>query len=213
MPKPPEPRLPEPMSLERVRELVGEPSGAAVDKVQDHVDHHLHRFIAHSPFVCVATAHADGTADCSPRGDHPGFVKVLDPHTLAIPDRVGNNRLDTFENLATDPRIGLVFLVPGHRESLRVNGTAYLSEDPDVLVRLEAEGKTPKVAVIVRVREAYLHCGRAILRARLWDPESLSLADHVPTMGEVIAARVGEGLYSAAAIDEDLERSAYRNLY
>lgn len=201
------------MSLERVRELIGEPSEAAVAKVWDHVDRHVHRFIAHSPFVCVATAHADGTADCSPRGDHPGFVKVLDPRTLAIPDRVGNNRLDTFENLATDPRIGLVFLVPGHHESLRVNGTAYLSEDPDVLARLESEGKTPKVAVIVRVREVYLHCGRAILRARLWDPDGFALADHVPSMGEAIAARLGSGEIGAAAIDEGLEKSTYRNLY
>lgn len=201
------------MSLERVRELIGEPSEAAKDKVQDHVDQHVHRFIAHSPFVCVATAHADGTADCSPRGDYPGFVKVLDPRTLALPDRVGNNRLDTFENLATDPRIGLVFLVPGHRESLRVNGTAYLSEDPDVLARLEAEGKPPKVAIIVRVQEVYLHCGRAILRARLWDPDSFALADLVPTLGEVIAARLGNAEISAEAIDEGLEKTAYRNLY
>ncbi|PSL00333.1 hypothetical protein CLV63_102461 [Murinocardiopsis flavida] len=206
------PRRPEPMPLARVRELIGEPSEAAKAKVQDHVDEHIHRFIAHSPFVCVATAHADGTADCSPRGDYPGFVKVLDPHTLALPDRVGNNRLDTFENLATDPRIGLVFLVPGHRESLRLNGTAYLSEDPDVLARLEAEGKVPKVAIIVRVREVYLHCGRAIIRARLWDPGSAALADQVPTIGEVIAARA-DGRFSADAIDDGLEKSAYRNLY
>lgn len=204
---------PEPISLERVRRLLGDPGKAARAKVQDHVDEHVHRFIAHSPFVCLATAHADGTADCSPRGDYPGFVKVLDPRTLALPDRVGNNRLDTFENLATDPRIGLIFLVPGHRESLRVNGTAYLSEDPDVLARLEAEGKTPKVAVIVRVREAYLHCGRAILRARLWDPDSRSLADHVPSMGEALAARLGNGAVGADAIDAGLEKSAYRNLY
>lgn len=201
------------MSLERVRELIGEPGEAARSKVQDHVDQHIHRFIAHSPFVCLATAHADGTADCSPRGDYPGFIKVLDPRTLALPDRVGNNRLDTFENLATDPRIGLVFLVPGHRESLRVNGTAYLSEDPDVLARLEAEGKAPKVAIIVRVQEVYLHCGRAILRARLWDPAGFALADQVPSMGEVIAARLGNGEVTADAIDDRLEKSAYRNLY
>jgi len=201
------------MSHERVRALVGEPSEAAVAKVQDHVDHHMHRFIAHSPFVCLSTAHADGTADCSPRGDYPGFVKVLDERTLAIPDRVGNNRLDTFENLASDPRIGLLFLVPGHRESLRLNGTAYLSEDPDVLVRLEAEGKTPKVAIIVRVREVYLHCGRAILRSRLWDADSFALADQVPSIGEVIAARIGDARITPAAIDDDLEQSTYKELF
>lgn len=204
---------PAPMPLERVRELIGEPSQAALDKVDDRIDHHLHRFIAHSSFITIATAHADGTADCSPRGDYPGFVKVLDEKTLAIPDRIGNNRLDTFENLATDPRIGLIFLVAGHRESLRVNGKAYLSEDPGVLARLEAEGKTPKVAVIVEIEEVFMHCGRALIRSRIWEPESFALAEQAPTLGEVIAARSEDGKITSDIIDEGLAQSAYKNLY
>lgn len=199
--------------MKRVRELIGEPDSSALDKVYDHVDHHIHRFIAHSSFITIASAHSDGTADCSPRGDYPGFVKVLDEKTLAIPDRVGNNRLDTFENLATDPRLGLLFFVAGHRETLRVNGEAYLSEDPDVLARLEAEGKSPKVAIIVEVEEVFMHCGRALIRSRIWEPESFALANHAPTLGEVIAARSQAEGTSSESIDERLKRSTYKNLY
>lgn len=201
------------MPMKRVRELIGEPDSSALDKVYDHIDHHIHRFIAHSSFITIASAHSDGTADCSPRGDYPGFVKVLDEKTLAIPDRVGNNRLDTFENLVTDPRLGLLFLVAGHRETLRVNGKAYLSEDPDVLARLEAEGKAPKVAIIVEVEEVFMHCGRALIRSRVWEPESFALADHAPTLGEVIAARSRDGDTSSDSIDERLKQSTYKNLY
>lgn len=203
---------PAPISHVRVRELIGEPSQAVVDKVQDRINPHIYRFIAHSPFLAIATAHADGTADSSPRGDYPGFVKVLDDQTLAIPDRIGNNRIDTFENLASDPRIGLLFLVPGHRETLRVNGRAYLTEDADVLARLEAEGKAPKLAIIVEVEEVFIHCGRAVLRSRLWDPSSTALAEHVPSIGEIVAARYQREDVTAAAVDEGIE-SAYKSLY
>lgn len=201
------------MSMKRVRELIGIPDSPALDKVYDCIDHYIHRFITHSSFITIASAHSDGTADCSPRGDYPGFVKVLDQKTLAIPDRVGNNRLDTFENLTTDPRIGLLFLVAGHRETLRVNGQAYLSEDSDVLARLEAEGKRPKVAIIVEVEEVYMHCGRALIRSQLWDPASFALADHAPTLGQVIAARSQDRDIRSESIDERLKRSTYKNLY
>lgn len=199
--------------MTRIMDQAQNPSfPSAIEKVDDRIDKDLHRFIAHSTFIAVATAHRDGTADCSPRGDYPGFVKLLDEKTLAIPDRVGNNRLDTFENLATDPRIGLIFLVPGHRESLRVNGTAYLSEDPEVLARLEAEGKRPKVAIIVEVQEAYMHCGRALIRSRLFDPESFALAELAPTLGEVVAERYADQGITAEEIDKGLA-TAYKKLY
>lgn len=203
---------PAPVPHARVQELIGEPSAAAIEKVQDRIDPHIYRFIAHSPFLTIATAHANGTADSSPRGDYPGFVKVLDDQTLAIPDRIGNNRIDTFENLASDPRIGLLFLVPGHRETLRVNGKAYLTEDTDVLTRLEAEGKAPKLAIIVEVEEVFIHCGRAVLRSRLWDPSSTALAAHVPSIGEIVAARYESAEVTAETVDEGIE-NAYKNLY
>lgn len=203
---------PAPISQARARELIGEPDHAARAKVQDRIDPHVHRFIAHSPFITMATAHADGTADCSPRGDYPGFVKVLDEQTLAIPDRVGNNRIDSFENLSSDPRIGLIFLVPGHRETLRVNGKAYLTEDQTVLARLEAEGKSPKLAVIVEVEEVFIHCGRAVVRSRLFDPASFALAQEVPTAGEIAAAQFEAEGVDAEAVDQGLE-AAYKSLY
>ena len=148
-----------------------------------------------------------------PGGTTQASSKSWDEKTLAIPDRVGNNRLDTFENLATDPRLGLLFFVAGHRETLRVNGEAYLSEDPDVLARLEAEGKSPKVAIIVEVEEVFMHCGRALIRSRIWEPESFALANHAPTLGEVIAARSQAEGTSSESIDERLKRSTYKNFY
>ncbi|WP_308161737.1 MSMEG_1061 family FMN-dependent PPOX-type flavoprotein [Mycolicibacterium goodii] len=188
-------RRPAALSPQRVREIIGEPEALAAAKVQPALDVHFRRFIAHSPFLCMATSHADGTADCSPRGDYPGFVKVLDDTTVAIPNRVGNARIDSFENLATNSSIGLIFLVPGHRETLRVNGKGYLTEDDDVLTRLQVEGKTPRLAVIVEVEEAFIHCGRAIIRSRLWDPDSQTLAAEVPSMADMVADQIRpEGL-------------------
>ena len=200
------------MTHDRVRELIGEPAGLAVTKVQRTIDPNFRRFIARSPFLCMATSNDDGSADCSPRGDQPGFVKVLDDTTIAIPDRIGNKRIDSFENILSRPGIGLIFLVPGHRETLRINGNGYLTEDPDLLPQLAARDKTPELALIVEVDEAYLHCGRAILRSKLWDPASLASPGEVPTTGEIMAAQLQRDEATAHRIDEDIE-VAYQTLY
>ncbi|MGX1849805.1 MSMEG_1061 family FMN-dependent PPOX-type flavoprotein [Streptomyces sp. NPDC055299] len=180
-------------------------------KILDRMDEHFHRFIAHSPFLTMATADAAGRADCSPRGDYPGFVKVLDAHTLAIPDRPGNKIADSFRNLAENDGIGLVFLIPGLPEMLRVNGRAYPTDEPDVLARMRTEAREPELALIVDVAEAYFHCGRALLRSRLWDPASQALADEIPSPGEMVSSQLGLDI-SPAAIDVALE-GAYRTLY
>ncbi|MBF6271645.1 MSMEG_1061 family FMN-dependent PPOX-type flavoprotein [Nocardia farcinica] len=203
---------PVPLPMDRVREIIGAPEALAAAKVQTRIDTHFRRFIAHSPFLCLATTHPDKGADCSPRGDYPGFVKVLDDATLAIPDRVGNGRIDSFENLASNPSIGLIFLVPGHRETLRVNGKAYLTEDPDVLARLQVEGKTPRLAVIVDVEEAFVHCGRAVIRSRLWDSSSQSLATEVPSMGDIVADQMRPKGLDANLINSVVE-TGYKTLY
>ena len=125
-------------------------------------------FIAHSPFLLIATADADGRCDVSPKGDAPGFVQVLDERRLAIPDRPGNKRLDGMQNLLTNPHVGLVFLVPGRDESLRVNGRAWITRDPEILRRSLARGKMPSLAIGVEVDQCFFHCGKALLRSRLW---------------------------------------------
>ncbi|MFF3545675.1 MSMEG_1061 family FMN-dependent PPOX-type flavoprotein [Streptomyces platensis] len=194
-----------------VRARLGEPEEMIKAKIRDRIDEHFHRFIAHSPFLTMATAAAAGRADCSPRGDYPGFVKVLDAHTLAIPDRPGNKIADSFRNLAENDGIGLLFLIPGLPEMLRVNGRAYPTDEPDVLARMRTEAREPALALVVDVAEAYLHCGRALLRSRLWDPASQALADEIPSPGEMAAAQFGLDL-APAVIDDSLEE-AYRKLY
>ena len=197
--------------MEEVRARLGEPDAMVANKIQDRIDEHIRLFIAHSPFLAMATADASGRADCSPRGDYPGFVKVLDEHTLAIPDRSGNKIADSFRNLAENDGIGLLFLIPGSRESLRVNGRAYATDEPDVLARMQIEASEPELALVVDVEEAYFHCGRALIRSRLWDPASQALADELPTLGEVAAAQFGLDI-DPRLIEASLEED-YRKLY
>ncbi|MEK8170828.1 pyridoxamine 5'-phosphate oxidase family protein [Streptomyces sp. M19] len=141
----------------------------------------------------------------------PGFVKVLDEHTLAVPDRPGNKIADSFRNLAENDGVGLLFLIPGVSEVLRVNGRAYATDEPDVLARMQTEAKRPVLAIVVEVAEAYFHCGRALLRSRLWDPASQALADELPPVGEVAAAQMGLDI-DPALLQQGLEAS-YRRLY
>ncbi|GAA0983975.1 pyridoxamine 5'-phosphate oxidase family protein [Acrocarpospora macrocephala] len=190
---------------------LGEPEPMTKAKIFDRVDQHSRRFIAHSPFLTMATADAAGRADCSPRGDYPGFVKVLDDRTLAIPDRPGNRLADSFRNLAENDGIGLLFLVPGVRETLRVNGRAYPTDEPDVLVRMQTEARQPALALVVEVAEVYLHCGRALIRSRLWDPASQALAAEIPSAGEIAIGQLGLDL-DPELIDRKLEAD-YRELY
>ncbi|TDD92953.1 pyridoxamine 5'-phosphate oxidase family protein [Actinomadura darangshiensis] len=197
--------------LDEVRARLGEPEPMTKAKILDRIDDHFRRFIAHSPFLAMATADAAGRADSSPRGDYPGFVKVIDEHTLAIPDRPGNRIADSFRNLAENDGIGLLFLIPGLRETLRVNGRAYATDEPDVLVRMRTEAREPVLALIVEVEEAYFHCGRALIRSRLWDPASRLLADELPSAGEIVTSQLGLDV-DPATIDRGLE-VGYRNLY
>ncbi|MGW2230688.1 MSMEG_1061 family FMN-dependent PPOX-type flavoprotein [Streptomyces formicae] len=199
------------LSPAEVREKLGSPDAWIEAKILDRVDEHFRRFIAHSPFLTLATADAAGRADCSPRGDYPGFVKVLDEHTLAMPDRPGNKIADSFRNLAENDGVGLCFFVPGVREVLRVNGSAYATDDPDVLARMHTEGKEAVLAIVIEVKEGYFHCGRALVRSRLWDPASQALADEIPSAGELVAAQMGPGI-DPELIDEGLE-DAYHSLY
>ena len=161
------------------------PSERARLKVQRALDGHMRQFIALSPFVCLGSSSADG-ADVTPRGDQPGFVHVLDDATLLIPDWPGNNRLDTLMNIEANPRVGLLFLIPGFSESLRVNGLAEISVDPALIERWTVNGKHPRSVLRVSVREAFLHCGKAILRSKLWDESAKVDRSVLPTYGQML---------------------------
>lgn len=199
------------ISLPEVLARLGPPDAMVEAKVKDRIDDYFRHFIAHSPFLTMATADAAGRADCSPRGDYPGFVKVLDDHTLALPDRPGNKIADSFRNLAENDGVGLCFLVPGMREVLRVNGSGYVTDEADVLVRMRTEAKQPELAIVVEVAEAYFHCGRALIRSRLWDPASQELAEGMPSMAEVAAAQFGADL-DVGLLEQAVE-DGYRKLY
>ena len=151
-------------------ELYDEPSDAVQNKAIVSLDAHCRAFIERSPFVLVATADADGRCDVSPRGGAPGFVSVLDESRLVIPDASGNNRLDTVRNIVQSGRVGLLFLIPGLAETLRVNGRACISRDAELLAQHATRGKTPKVVIGVELDEAFLHCAKAFIRSTLWDP-------------------------------------------
>jgi uncharacterized protein len=154
-----------------LRAVVGTPSALALKKQLDALDAHSQDFVAHAPFVLVATASAAGQCDVSPKGDAPGFVRVLDARHLAIPDRPGNKRLDGMRNILENPHVGLIFLIPGRRETLRVNGRACITRDEALLASMEAQGKRPVLAIGVEVEEVYLHCAKAFIRSGLWQPE------------------------------------------
>jgi PPOX class probable FMN-dependent enzyme len=179
-------------SRNALRRLYPEPSGRAAAKELDHLDRHCRRFVELSPFVVVASAGADGRVDSSPRGGEPGFVRVVDETTLWLPDSPGNNRLDTLTNLTETGRLGLLFLIPGVDETLRVNGRARVTDDPAVTGTFRTERRTPKVVVQVTVEEAYLHCAKALMRSKLWAPESLRERSVLPTMGRMLADQTGQ---------------------
>src|SRR5437762_10458305 len=157
--------------LAELREIYGPPGERSVKKQLGRVDQPCRAFIAHSPFLVIASSDPSGRCDASPKGDAPGFVQVLDDETLLIPDRLGNNRVDTIGNLLERPGVGLIFFVPGLNETLRVNGRARITTDPALLEPLAVNGKVPRSGILIVAEEIYFHCGKALIRSDLWNPE------------------------------------------
>ncbi|MCA1430424.1 MULTISPECIES: pyridoxamine 5'-phosphate oxidase family protein [Bradyrhizobium] len=172
---------------EDLRAHFGQLSPLAEKKVLSHLDRFCRDFIALSPFLVLATSDGNGHADASPRGDAPGFVAVLDDKTLLIPDRRGNNRVDTFGNIIASPGIGLIFLVPGINETLRVNGRAEISQDAELLTPLAVQNVVPIIGLKIHVEETYFHCGKALMRSKLWNPAAQVERNSFPTLGRIIA--------------------------
>ena len=169
-----------------LRAIVGTPIDTVVAKLADHVNELTAQFIERSPFVCVGTASADGGMDVSPRGDPAGFVRVLDEHTLLIPERPGNRLADSLTNLLSDPRIGLLFLIPGVADTFRVNGEAVIVDDPELLAPSAIEGKVPRLGILVTVKEAYTQCAKAIIRSDVWNPERHIERSELPRHGDIL---------------------------
>ena len=199
-------------SRERLREIYGTPHPRARDKVIDHIDEVCRRYIAAAPFVLMATRGGDGLLDLSPKGDPAGFVHVLDPHTLALPDRPGNNRLDSFENLLDHPEIALLFLIPGHSDTLRVSGRARLVRDGALQAEFAVNGREPSLVVVIDVTEAFTHCPKCVVRSGLWTPERWPDRSDVPSLGEALRAHVGIE-QPEAEVQESVEKSIREGLY
>lgn len=205
-------------SAEQLRALVGHPHPLNVVKAVSVLDDHCRAFLALSTFCTIATCSAAGRMDVSPKGDPAGFAVALDERTIAIPERPGNRRCDTFTNVLENPAIGLIFLVPGVDETLRVNGMATLSADPALLSRLVAFGHLPKLALVVHVEEAFVHCGKALKRGSVWDPAAQSPErGGLASMGEILhahtAARANELGITQDRLCEMAEHDYHNNVY
>lgn len=187
--------------LERIYGEWGASGEASTIKVADHVTPQYRRFIEVAPFVALATSGPEGL-DCSPRGDKPGFVRILDPRTLLLPDRRGNNRIDSLRNVVRDPRVGLMFLIPGIGNAMRVNGRAYLEDDPALLASFAIEGMAPRTVMVISVGEVYFQCARALIRSGLWQKDNHVDPRSLPTPGQILAemsqGRVGGEIYDTS---------------
>lgn len=203
-----------------LREMIGKAEGLAAKKSLRRLDRYCRQFIGLSPFLVIGTQSADGRADVSPRGDPAGFVQVLDDQRIAIPERPGNKRLDTLTNILEKPAVGLLFMIPGFEETLRINGRATLSRDPHLLERMTIHNRPPKVAILVRVEEAFLHCAKAFKRSNLWDPAARADRKVMPSLGRMILEQVAEAERDSRPdeskveqIDQAIEESYGTRLY
>jgi len=173
-------------TIEQLETLYGAKNPNSIIKELDHLSAGYRKLVEAAPFVAIATAGPEGL-DCSPKGDAPGFVRVLDDRTLAIPDRPGNNRLDGFRNIVRNPRVGLLFLIPGVGETLRVNGRAEISIDPQLMQSAAVNGKLPRCVLVVHIESVYFHCSKAIMRSKLWDETSKIARTRLPSTGTILA--------------------------
>ena len=193
-------------TMEELMGLYEAPSDVSTAKEIDHVSDHYRAFIEAAPFFALATAGPDGL-DCSPRGDAPGFVRVADPKTLMVPDRRGNNRIDSLRNIMHDPRVALLFLIPGIGETIRVVGHAALAIDPDLLASFTVNGKAPGCVIVVTVEHVFYQCTKAIVRSKLWDPARHVDRKSLPTTGAILAAHTAGRLGGEAHDRGQLERT------
>lgn len=189
---------------EALRSLYKTPGDSAVRKELRALDGHCRSFIARSPFVLIGSSDGRGNADVTPKGDRPGFAAVLDANTIAIPDRPGNNRLDTLENIVAHPAVGLLFLIPGMNETLRVNGDARITADAGLREQLAVDGKLPVAVIMVTVKAAYMHCAKAFMRSQLWQPQTWPDRASLPTLGQILRDQLALD-QSAADFDKALD--------
>lgn len=202
-------------SHDELRSIYDAPAALAVNKQKAELDAYSERFLQLCPFIVLSTASRDGRFDCSPRGDYPGFVAILDKHTIAIPDRPGNNRLDSLGNIIEHPAVGILALVPGFNECLRINGSALLTADDALRARFEHQNKIPKAVIVVSIQEIYFHCAKAIHRSRLWDNAAKADRSLLPSLGRILMNQIdpAQSEQEIAAVEQLIETRARTTLY
>jgi PPOX class probable FMN-dependent enzyme len=199
-------------TIDEIREVIGDVLYSQDTKSIDHIDRHCRTWIEHSTFVVLSTVNKTGQFDVVPKGDPSGSWKVLDRNTIAIPDRLGNNRADTFANILENPRIGLMFVVANRREVVRVSGAAVIVKDPDLLESMAVKGKPTHLAIIVRVEEAMFHCGKSMIRSNLWNPDKWEPVEGLPTYGQALVDH-GKLSISVKDMQAGIEKNATDSLY
>ncbi|SMO38739.1 pyridoxamine 5'-phosphate oxidase family protein [Melghirimyces algeriensis] len=198
---------------EELCERMGTPNRMVARKAIDHLDQHCRDFIALSPFVLLATTDALGACDVSPRGDAPGFVQVLDDNHLVIPERPGNRRMDSLRNILSIPQVGLLFLIPGLGETLRVNGRACVIKDQKLLQPMAVNGRSPKVGIGLEVKESFIHCAKSLKRSRLWEPETWLEPSALPHVSKMLADHIQLPDVTAESVEKRLKESYTHRLY
>lgn len=196
-----------------IRELIGYPSELVQHKTIDSLDDHCRRFLSHSPLLFMATSDEQGNCDVSPRGDAPGFVRVLDEKRLIIPERPGNRKIDSMRNILNNPNIGLIFIIPGLEETLRINGKACITKDARLLDELQAFGKSPLLGIGVTVEECFIHCAKAFKRSGLWKTESWPDKSDLPNVARMVASHVNLAGVTDETVAKALEESYTKRLY
>lgn len=189
-------------SEDSLRELLGEPTPVVRAKLGDRLNRLTRQFVMRAPFVCLATSDHEGRCDVSPRGDPPGFVRILDDRTLLLPERQGNRIADSLRNILANPRVGLLFIIPGVGETFRVNGRAILTTDAELLAPCAVEGKVPRLGILIDIEEAYTQCSKAFLRSHFWDVSRFQTRESLPSNGEILRELVG-GDFDAEAYDAE----------
>lgn len=200
-------------SEDELRLILGYPSEMVQNKVITYLDIHCIDFISKAPFLLLATSDKLGMCDVSPRGDYPGFVEVVDETHILIPERLGNRRIDSMRNILSNPYVGLIFIIPGLGEALRINGKACIVRDEEVLKRLEVNGRIPNIGIVVRVEECFVHCAKAFKRSNLWNPNSWLNKDSLPDISNIIAAHVNLPGIDANKVKKELQESYTNRLY
>lgn len=199
-------------TAEDLRAIYGEASQGALRKQLASLDEHARKFLSLSPFAVIGSQAPNGMGDVTPRGDQPGFTVALDDHTIAMPDRPGNARLDTLDNILRNPAVGLIFMIPGMNETLRINGMAKITADPNLCERLAVNGKPAKSVIVIAVHEVYMHCAKAYIRSKLWKPETWPERSSMPSLGEILRDQIAHSV-AAEQIDESLAENYRKELW